>query len=563
MIPFSRRAFLLGSSVLSGSLVVGQALTGCVSAGGGRLSQANFTHGVASGDPLTDRVIIWTRAVPADLALEARIGWQMAEDAEFKRIVAEGQAQAKVSYDYTLKVDVTGLSAGKRYYYRFLSASASSDIGQTITLPETADSLRMAVFSCSNYPAGHFNVYQLASENPDIDLVLHLGDYIYEYGMGGYATQKAATIGRALPADNANELLSLTDYRKRYATYRTDKGLLALHQARPFIAVWDDHEIANDTWKNGAENHNEGEGDFLARKMAAIQAYYEWMPIRPPMGDTHQQIYRQFDYGNLVSLYMLDTRVIARDEQLDYKGYFAKDSGKFDQAAFARDLMAPQRALMGETQLNWLVEAMATSDCRWQVLGQQILMGKMLFPAEIIAAGDFKKVPAMISELVALKQKVLQGEQLPVEQLARLQQKLAYNLDAWDGYPAEREKLYQAVKQLNKKLVVLAGDTHNAWYNKLVAADGSELGIELGVSSVSSPGMETYLSMTHEQAAQLAQGLTLLIDDLQYCDMSHRGYLHVQFDQSQITSNWCFVDQIDSTEFTALTPVTKVWTDTV
>lgn len=550
----SRRTFLKYCGATLGVAAVSTMLTGCLSDISKKtLSAVNFESGVASGDATQTAIILWTRATPvAPQTAKVTVAWELASDANFTQILRSGYTDTSAAVDFTVKIDVQELTAGQTYYYRFLGASSESTNGHTATLPKGhLEQLKLAVFSCSNYPAGYFNVYtEAAKQQPDA--VIHLGDYIYEYGSDGYATENAAAIGRTLADNNSNEILTLDDYRRRYATYRKDKGLQQLHAAAPWYMVWDDHEIANDTWKEGAENHQpETEGDFFVRRAAALQAYFEWLPLRPPKADDNTYIYRSFDFGDLFSLHMLDTRIIARAEQLDYKNYVDPQTGKFDQQRLMQDF-GRYRPLLGEEQLNWLTQQVQASTATWQVLGQQILMSKMHLPAEIIASQDLAKAPAKIVELTQVKQRVLQAQAQGLEpdatDLARLTA-LPYNLDAWDGYPAEREMLYQQLQATNKKLLVLAGDTHNAWYNTLTNAKGEKIGVEFATSSVSSPGMEKYLKLDAEQATQLAQALTLLIDDLQYCNLHQRGYMQLLLTHQQVTTDWIFIDTILSEEY--------------
>lgn len=548
----SRRQFLKTSIASLCTVAVSTSLTGCMhSQLADTLDNVQFNHGVASGDPLSNAVIIWTRVTTA--VASANVAWQLATDKAFKNIIRSGVERAEKSRDHTIKIDVQQLSANTTYYYRFLGHSSTlSPIGRTKTLPQgDIEQIKMVVVSCSNYPAGYFNAYDDAAKQSQLDVVVHLGDYIYEYGMGGYATENAEKINRQLANDNQGELLTLNDYRKRYATYRTDKGLQALHAAAPFIAVWDDHEIANDTYINGAQNHNSAEqGDFFLRRAAAIQAYYEWLPIRVPMGEQNPQIYRTFDFGNLLSLHMLDTRIIARDKQLDYGDYQHQQTKQLDVARFFTDLNNPQRQLLGKTQHNWLTTAITQSQSTWQVLGQQILMTKMWLPAEIFSHPDRTKVPAIIKELVAIKQAVLQNNTVNAQQLARVNTLMPYNLDAWDGYPSERESLFQQVSSANKQLVVIAGDTHNAWHGTLKDEQGNTVGVEFATPSVSSPGMEKYLALDEQQAQQMAGALSLIIDDLNYCNLLSRGYMTLTFTKQQITTDWRFIDNVNSPKYT-------------
>ncbi len=550
----SRRALIQNSLFGFGALSLSVGITGCNDSSDKESStlQVNFEHGVASGDPLQDRVILWTRLTPNEASARLQVTWQIAKDQEFKQIIKTDKVTTSASQDFTVKVDATGLIPDQSYFYRFIFGDKISPVGQTKTLPTTTTKVSFAVCSCSNYPAGYFYVYrEMAKQN--VDVVIHLGDYIYEYGADGYATEDAEKLGRTLPADNNKEIIKLDDYRKRYALYRKDKDLQAAHHRHPFIVIWDDHELANDTWKDGAENHQENEGSFLDRKLAALQAYFEWMPIRP-VDDQHVKIYRQFDFGNLVQLTMLDTRIIARDEQLDYANYLTATG--LDIAKFQADLTNPARTLMGFEQRDWLLGKLQQSTATWNVLGQQILMAKMFIPAELLlslaeitsgnpSADTLAKMNTQITELVTLKVRLQNNDPTLTEQeKARVLTTAPYNLDAWDGYFTEREILYGTLAQLKKKIVVLAGDTHNAWSSNLYSKDGAYVGVELATSSVSSPGLEKYLNIPLAQLQQFEFAFKTLIDELNYCNLNQRGYLVVQFDNAQVQSQWNFVDSI-------------------
>lgn len=550
----SRRELIQKSLFGFGALSLSVGFTGCNDSSDQESStlKVNFEHGVASGDPLKDRVILWTRLTPNDSSARLQVTWQIALDDQFKQIVKTDKVTTAASQDFTVKVDATGLIPDQSYFYRFIFGDKISPVGRTKTLPTSTSKVSFAVCSCSNYPAGYFYVYrEMAKQN--VDVIIHLGDYIYEYGATGYATEEAKELGRTLPADNDKEIIKLDDYRKRYALYREDLDLQAAHQRHPFIVIWDDHELANDTWREGAENHQPDEGPFLERKLAALQAYFEWMPIRP-VDDQHTKIYRQFDFGNLVQLTMLDTRIIARDEQLDYDDYLTATG--LDIARFQADLTNPARTLMGYTQLDWLLGKLQQSTATWNVLGQQILMTKMLVPAELlfalaeITSGNpsdetLEKMNAQIAELITLKIRLQKGDPtLTAQEQARVLTVAPYNLDAWDGYFAEREILYGTLAQLKKKVVVLAGDTHNAWSSNLYSKDGAFVGVELATSSVSSPGLEKYLNIPLAQLQQFEFAFNTLIDELNYCNLNQRGYLIVQFDKTQVQSQWIYLDSI-------------------
>ncbi|GGW67318.1 alkaline phosphatase D family protein [Alishewanella tabrizica] len=551
MSTFSRRDFIKYSASLLAVASVSTLVTGCAASfSQAQLSHVTFDVGVASGDATQDAVILWTRAIPQrDDVSTVTVGWQLARDAAFNNVVRSGYVSTSADKDFTLKIDVQQLEAGQRYYYRFIAANNTTVVGQTRTLAASGLApLTLAVFSCSNYPAGHFNVYREAAKQSHIDAVIHLGDYLYEYAADGYASENAVQLGRTLAADNAHEILSLTDYRKRYALYRSDRALQQLHAAVPWYLVWDDHEITNDTWHSGAENHQIAtEGDFFARRAAAVQAYYEWLPIRPPMGDSSIQIYRSFHFGELMSLHLLDTRLIARDQQLEYKNYFDAKTGEFAAQQFQTDLLA-ERQLLGKTQLDWLTSQLRQSEAKWQVLGQQVLMAKMLVPAELLRERDLTAIPTKLTALAHAKQRIMQAQQQGVtpdtQDVARLAQKMPYNLDAWDGYPRQREQLYAAAKALNKPLVVLAGDTHNAWHSVLTDQQGSIVGVEFATPSVSSPGMEKYLKLAPEQAPAVAAVFSMLIDDLQWCNLHQRGFMQLRISADNIQCEWQFIDTI-------------------
>lgn len=570
----SRRNFVRGGLFGLGGIYVSSALTGCGGSddNGVELGLGRFAHGVASGDPLADSVILWTRVTPDNSTDESvRVSWEVALDEEFSEIVTEGAGSAHISRDFTVKVDVRDLNPDTHYYYRFSTATESSPVGRSRTLPQnTSERLQMAVVSCSNYPAGFFHVYDAIADK-ELDLVLHLGDYIYEYGVDGYASEQAEQLGRqSLPA---GELFTLDDYRTRYAQYRSDPDLQKAHAAHPFLVVWDDHEIANDTYINGAENHNEGEGDFDERKMAAMRAYFEWLPIRPESAATNDDlvmpssIFRQFQWGNLVNILMLDTRNESRAKPLAISDYFDSATGAFDFEGLFGDINDPTRELLGARQLEWLGTAMATSSATWQLLGQQVLMGRMYLPFAI--ATQQMSIPdyAELARLAVLAERVEQNDltlsatertyfqanqdKLTPEVLALLQApSIPYNLDAWDGYGAAREKVLQLARQANAKLVVVAGDTHNAWANELADSEGTSVGIELATSSVSSPGLEQYLGVQPDAYAQTEAGIMSLVEGLKYLNTGDRGFLTLDITHEQIDARWEFVSSIKDVEYT-------------
>ena len=545
-----RREFLIKLSSISAVLSTGAVLSAC---GGSETTMVNYDYGVASGDPLSDRVILWTHAKYQNKADSVPLTWQVATEIEFTNIVASGVAQSSAETAYTCKVDATGLSANQSYFYRFVSDRHVSPIGRTKTLPiGSVAQVKLAVLSCSNYPTGYFDVYSEVAKS-DVDVAIHLGDYIYEYAATGYASENAAKLGRtSVPS---TELLSLDDYRLRHAQYKSDADLKQFHASKPMIAVWDDHEIANDTYKDGAENHTAAtEGSFAARKAAAIQAYHEWMPIRT--GSDKNKIYRSFNFGSLMSLHMLDTRLIGRDQQVEFADLLTPSK----QAAAMATLTSTSRQLLGAEQLQWLTSQMATSTSTWQFLGQQVLMGRMEFPLTILQALNPTDTSPQaqaagqqaIADYLTAKTKSAMGLPLSVTETALLNQpKLGYNLDAWDGYPVAREILLSTVAQLRKKLVVLAGDTHNAWHSNLTLLNGQKVGEEFATSSVSSPGLETYLTIPPANIKAIFEGV---VNDLKWMDASRRGYLKMTITPAQVQGEWFFIDTILSKSYTVATP---------
>jgi alkaline phosphatase D len=549
----SRRDFVIRLAAVAAVAGAGSVLTAC---GGSDGEPPRFDYGVSSGDPLADRVILWTHAQFADFSDDVPLIWEVAADATFASLVATGSVKATAATGYTAKVDAVGLSVGKDYFFRFRYNNHSSPVGRTRTLPDAgASSLSMAVMSCSNYPAGYFHAY---AEIPKTDAkyALHLGDFIYEYAADGYATADATALGRV--PQPANECLTLADYRKRYAQYRSDPDSKTFHATMPVIAVWDDHEVANDSYKDGAENHTEGaEGKFTDRRAAALKAWHEWLPVRTSDLTDLRKIYRSFDFGGLAALHMLETRLIGRDKPVE----FADLLNPATASAAMATLASPTRSLMGAAQLGWLQGQLVASTATWQVLGQQVLMARMSFPVSVLSALN----PGNTSpEALAAGQKAItdyltaKGTAAQAPTLLTDTQKalldttlnplLGYNLDAWDGYPVEREVLLSTAKQLGKKLVVLAGDTHNAWSSQLTLMDGAVVGQEFAAQSISSPGLEEYLAAL--PPAQTQAIFLGVVNDLKYADTARRGFLHMHFTPTQAKGTWYFVSTVKSRTYT-------------
>ncbi|WMP16849.1 alkaline phosphatase D family protein [Thiothrix lacustris] len=572
---FIRHA-ILGSGVLASGL-----LSGCNDGSATASSKAaSFTHGVASGDPLTDRVILWARAVPAS-GNSLNVTWEVASDTAFSTIVSKGEANTDASRDYTVNVDASGLTAGTDYYYRFTADNVVSPVGKTRTLPQTSpDEVKLAVLCCANYPAGFFHVYAEVAKHNDLFAALHLGDYLYEYStdIGQYEAAEGIKLGRvSVPA---NELLTLADYRQRYAQYRSDPDLQALHATLPFICIWDDHEVANNTWKDGAENHTPAtEGDFSLRRAAAVKAWREWLPVREQDATNPLLIYRSFDFGTLLSLHMLDTRLVGRDKQLDYANYIDPITSTFDASTFNANMADPTRQLMGTEQTAWLQGQLAASTATWQLLGQQILMGKMYLPLPLLTpampnptvsfaqygviATAFTTYKTLSAQLTAAGTPLTPANLLaagmtaaqltivndPTNQAIIAAPNIPYNLDAWDGYTVARETLFSMARLLDKNLLVVSGDSHNAWANDLQDKDGNPIGVEFATSSITSPGFEEYLP--NMKPAELAANLMQWIPTLAYANTSQRGYLVLSVTATEAKANWYFVSSVKTNTYTA------------
>jgi alkaline phosphatase D len=533
--PTSRRKFIgtLGAAALAAPALLSSSTA--------QAAAAPFVHGIASGDPLARRVILWTRiTAPGDA--QPRVFWEVATDAAFSRVVRSGLFRTNATRDFTVKIDVDGLRPDTRYHYRFTYGSQRSPVGRTRTLPEGAvDQVKLAVFSCSNFPAGYFHAYAEAARMDDLHAALHLGDYIYEYGRGGYATDDAAALGReVLPA---GECITLADYRIRHALYRGDPGLQALTAAVPLIAVWDDHEVCNNTFVSGAANHTPAtEGPYADRRAAALKAYHEWLPVRTPDTADLRRIYRSFEFGDLLSLHMLETRLLARTEQLAFGDFVGPDGIDVDalRAAIGDD----SRQMLGSVQQAWLEQQMADSTATWQVLGQQVLMAR----AEIPAAIALDQIS--ISNWMALNDKAAtQPEALTrAERYILGQPSIPRSTDAWGGYEAAREAVYAAARRLDKNLVVVAGDTHNAWASDLVDAAGNRIGVEFATPGVSSPGME--VTRRTDAPEVVAQWMVDNIPDLKYAETGHRGFMVLTATRDECRSTWYFVSTVKSRQYT-------------
>lgn len=482
-----------------------------------------FRHGVASGDPDTHSAVFWTRVSPSDLnAGDIDVTLEVARDAVFSDVVRRSIGlRARASRDFTVKHDLDGdgLEPGRDYFYRFLAGDVISPTGRVRTLPAgaTPDAV-LAVVSCQLHPGGLFNAYDALSRLDRVDAVVHLGDYIYEYGAGAddYGMASGTRLNR-IP-EPPRETLSLADYRTRHAQYKSDPDLQAAHARAAFICVWDDHEVANDAWLQGAENHTSAsEGDYATRKAAAMKAYFEWMPIREPRaGLTSEAINRSFDFGDLASLLMVETRLLARGEQLTYEGDMPVTTAGPDVASFQAKRNDSARDLLGNDQRDWVRSTLAASRAsgrRWQVIGNQVVMARVQGP-------DITKMasPAQIAALLASLPAAVRPRISKSIELFKLG--VPFNLDAWDGYPAGRERLYAVFAEAGVQPIVLAGDSHAFWVNDLKAADGTRRGVEFGTSAISSPSVGDATPGVPVGAALMQTN-----DEVVFCDQTAKGYV--------------------------------------
>ncbi len=443
-------------------------------------------------------MILWTRVTPVqpdDVVLGT---WEIATDPAFRRRVDDGRFATDVTRDFTVKIDAKGLEPGCTYYYRFASGGVRSPVGRTRTLPRgRVDRLRIAFASCSNYPYGYFNAYARIAARADLDLVLHLGDYLYEYPLGVYASPDPAVLA-ARPVVPTNEIVTLLDYRLRHAQYKSDPDLQEAHRQHPFVTVWDDHESTNDSWRDGAENHQPEEGDWQVRKRQAIRAYNEWMPIREK-GRNDDRIYRRFRVGDLADLVMLDTRLHGRDLQTAFKG------GVPLLPVNDPTIADPSRTLLGFDQEAWLDEQLIGSHQRgatWRLLGQQVMMAQLS-----ITGGT-----------------------------------TTLNPDQWDGYGPARERLFRTLTDNSiDNVVVLAGDIHSSWCNDIArnpwsagyspATGQGVLAVEFVTPAVTSPPPPPQPGQTPQQAAA---GLRAVSPHMKYVDLEKRGYVVLDIDRHRV-----------------------------
>ena len=510
--------------------------------------EVEFLHGVASGDPLPDRVILWTRVTPKSGTGPIPVTYEVTDPADPAAPVLTGTATASESRDFCVKVDVTGLKPGTAYLYKFKVSTEAGEIvsreGRTKTTSATGSApVRMGVVSCSNWQFGFFNAYEALSREEDLDVIIHLGDYFYEYGVDGYGGEVATSIGRE--HDPVTEVVTLADYRMRHAQYKTDPNLQAAHAKAPWICTWDDHESTNNSYRTGAQNHNpeDGEGDWTDRKQAAIQAYFEWQPLREPAaGNITSAVWRSFTFGDVATIHALESRLTGRSPDVSW---FDALAGVTDQevmqqrvAETLRTIRDPSRTMLGAEQEAWLAGELKSSVEKgksWQVLANQVVMASTTLP-------NFQKT--LTPEQLAAQDNGFVKTLLGFSTLG-----LPFNLDAWDGFPAARERLYAGAAAANAKLVTLAGDTHTAWVNTLQDANGEQRGVEFGCTSITSPGSGAYI----KDIPDLGEQVMAANEDVVWHDPFSRGYTIVTLTPEAARAEYRTVSNILSHDYSVET----------
>ncbi|NEW40518.1 alkaline phosphatase D family protein [Nocardia cyriacigeorgica] len=476
-----------------------------------------FRHGVASGDPLPDGVIIWTRVTVADAATPgsgagatAAVRWEVAADENFASITAAGTTNAAAASDHTVKVDVTGLAPGCVYFYRFTALDQTSPVGRTRTAPELGsapDRLRFGVVSCANWEAGFFGAYRHLAGRTDLDAILHLGDYLYEYGRGEYGGRT----GSVRPHDPANEIVTLADYRIRHAQYKTDPDLQRLHALLPFICTWDDHESADNSWSGGSSKHDPATmGSWADRRAASARAYLEWMPVRASSSGSGVRIYRRLRFGTLAELSMLDLRSYRDQEVKPGAGW--------------REVDNPERTLTGRAQMDWLTAGLASSTATWKLVGNSVMIAPLVFPPLD------PTTTAAITQTMGIPQSGLPA-----------------NADQWDGYTADRARLYRAITERGvSDVVFLTGDIHSSWAADLPvnAADpaGPSVGAEFVVPSVTSSSMGELMHAPPRTAAvPVEEAIKGVNRHLRYVELDSHGFGVLDVTAAQTQMDWFYV----------------------
>ena len=468
-----------------------------------------FVHGIASGDPTSTQVILWTRITHAGDA-PVDVAWTLARDETLTDVVARGMARATADRDWTVHVDAGGLEPGHTYWYGFRALGTASPVGRTKTLPAgTPDHLRIAMVSCAKYNGGFFNGYGRIAAREDLDFVLHLGDYIYEAAQTPPASQTpGADIGR--PFEPANECVTLADYRTRYSQYHRDPDTMAMHRMHPLIATLDDHELADGAWRDGSIEHRpERDGPWAERRAAAFRARWEWLPARPPDPADRERVYRGVAFGDLVDLFLLDTR------------------SRRDEPVSGRQMTDPGRTQLGHEQREWLLDGLDRSTAHWRILGNSSVLGQMWHDT---LAGEAQR-PLAVVKLIG-------------------PDGLGPDVDQWDGYPAERATLLEHLRDRPvKDVVVLSGDVHVGLAIELSPKpfdpDGEVVAVEFVTASLTSQNVDDKMHWApRTRSLPIERDLLAALPHLRWVDLDSHGYVVVDVNRERVTGEWWFVETV-------------------
>ncbi|MEO1582090.1 MAG: alkaline phosphatase D family protein, partial [Pseudomonadota bacterium] len=486
-----------------------------------------------------DSVVLWTRV--SGQSGEVAVDWSVATDPGMRNTVTQGTVHTSEIRDYTVKVIPEGLPEGTQLYYRFVVGGVVSPVGRTRTLPTgEVDSLVIAVASCSNYPFGRFNGYQAIAEDADVDIVVHLGDYIYEYDENGYGADAGRALGRV--HEPRHETVALSDYRIRHAQYKSDSGSLAMHAMHPLIATWDDHESANNPWSGGAQNHQDGEGEWIDRRSISLRAYYEWMPVREAgVGESRESRRAHFRFGDLASLYAVETRHMARSEQIDLGAHDDSLTSPEAAAEFYKRVVGDEsREMMSQSDETFLAEGLKASveaGQPWRVLANQTILARVV-AAPLNDPVFLEATESLEGWLADYARSLIRVGELEIPA----------NMDAWDGYPAARERLYALAAEAGARdLLVVTGDTHVFWQNRLNTEAGEPAGLELGTSGISSPrGLYELGDAANNRHDEL---LVETNDSVEWMDGRYRGFVKLTLEREKARAEFVGLSTIETRSF--------------
>jgi len=465
-----------------------------------------FQHGVASGDPLHDRMILWTRVTTEADAVD--VEWKVGRDPELRDVVSNGTVSADSASDHTVHVDVQGLTPGTTYHYGFSTLHERSPVGRTRTLPvPDSDHLKIAMVSCARYDTGYFNGYARIAERDDLDFVLHLGDYIYEGSNQKFPNDPRPDLGRRFDPDK--NCITLDDYRRRFAEYCSDPDVQAFRAAHPVIATLDDHELADGCWAGGSSWHTPEDGPWPDRRAAAFKARWDWLPARLPEPDDLERVFRTVRIGDLADLIIIDMR------------------SRRDQPVSAPAMNDPGRTQLGLDQRAWLLGELDVSTARWRLLANSSAMGQTWTP----------QIPEAIRPVIGTLKLSDSGGAGP-------------DPDQWDGYPAERALVLGHVRDQGiDNLVVLSGDIHVALAMELHEdsfSGSAPVAVEFVTASLTSPNLDDKMGWPRRGPQSLAveHELMQVMPHWKWCDLDDHGYVVVEVTPERVVAEWWFVPTV-------------------